>query len=635
MKIRHLIFVAIAVLFAVVPKLLFAQSTSLCDANMMNASPFCTDLNPYGISYSAGTTGYANELYYLNTTGCLDPYTGGVYPVWYKMKISAPGTLNIYMSHSGNCDIDYACWGPFSDQDMEDMCSGYPYSLANYLYDNLPYNVYYDEYYTYGEQWFSHHPNYVDNNYTSATYGMSWLTDWYTTPSGKLVDCSATPSPTEWVHIRNAQVGQWYILLISNWEGCAGTINFMRDASSTAQTDCSITAPVAGDEVCEGETATLTADIASGAVHYRWTAPNGTTQITTGNSLTISNVTMADAGEYTLEVYNGGSYGNPTTCQLIVHPKPVIAVSDVTICRNGTATITASGADTYAWNTGATTAYVTVSPLTTTVYTVTGTNAGMCVSTATVTVTVIDSLILTIAPDTICVGETATVSGPNNLSYVWSNGTEGASITPTSANPSVYTVLGTTPDGCTGTASVYVMPAPTAGFTADAWTVSWENSTITFTDQSADATSWSWDFGCPTDPNNISTEQNPSFTYPYPGYFGVTLTVTSANGCVDRSMHQVTVEGEEYQLFIPSAFSPNDNGVNEKWRAYGFGVISYDCVVYDRWGRIVFWTDNMEEEWDGTAYGVALQADSYAYGIKVTFMNHEDVQYRGTVTILR
>lgn len=351
----------------------FSQASCLCLNNQMNATPFCTDQNPYGVTYTAGTSGYANELYYLNSTGCLDRYSGAPNPVWYKMRISVPGELIIYMSHSGGGDIDYACWGPFTDQDMNNMCSNYtnnPSSLANYLYDNLG-GYYYCQNY-------SHNPNY-----------SSWAYDWYATPSGRLVDCSSTPYASEYVHIHNAQVGEWYILLISNWGGRTGTINFARQASSTAATDCTITAPITGDEVCEGDTATITAMAMSGAIYYNWSGPNGFTQTTTNNTLTIPNISIAQAGEYSVQVWNGSSYGNTTQCDVIVHPNPTLTLAQTaTICKGDSITLSVRGAETYVWNTANTDSNYVVSPDTTTAYQVTGTTFGMCTGTASTTVIV-------------------------------------------------------------------------------------------------------------------------------------------------------------------------------------------------------------------------------------------------------
>ena len=613
----------------------FSQSISLCDNNSMNATPFCTDLNPYGITYNAGTSGYASELYYLNTTGCLDANTGGVNPAWYKMKISNPGTLNIYMAHSAGCDIDYACWGPFSDQEMSDMCSGFPATLGNYLYDNLPYSSYYYYYYQYGEQYFSHHPTYVDNNYSSLTYGMSWTTDWYTVPSGKLVDCSATPSATEWVHIKNAQPGEWYILLISNWEGCNGVINFMSNAAtSTANTDCSITSLVSGDEVCEGDTAILVAEPNQNAVNYTWSGPNGFSQTTVSNKLIISNVTLAQAGQYSVKVYNGASFGDETSCDLIVHPIPKMTISNITICRNDTAMLSVTGAASYLWDSGSTDSSYSVAPSETTVYTVTGTIAGMCTATATVTVSVLDSLIITVMPDSVCVGEHVTVSGHNGLTYLWSDGSTSPHFTPTSADISSYTVVASTVQGCTGTATVYVLPSPVAEFTVDSWTVDWDNATVQFTDLSVDAISWHWTFGGIALSNNTSEEQHPSFTFPYAGFFGVTLDVESENGCKASVSHQIKVAGDEFFLYVPSAFTPNGNTLNDIWKPYGAGVEKYEAYVYDRYGRLMFSTTDIDEGWDGRIKGVLVPVGCYTYRIIVTFVDFSQKIYKGTVTVV-
>lgn len=379
-------------------------ATCLCSGGQMNATPFCTNENPYGLTYAAGTTGYATELYYLNSSGCIDPTSGGPSPAWFKMRISDPGNLTIRLQHGGGGDIDYACWGPFTDADMANMCTGYPASLSTYLYDNL-WDNYYTYYYYYGTQYFSHHPTFTDNDPMNTTYGESWFTDWYATPSGTMVDCSSTPSPTEWIHIRNAQVGQWYIVFISNWLGYSGNITFSTDASSTAQTDCSITSPVTGDEVCEGQTATLTAQSAAGAVYYTWNGPNAFSQNTTTNTLTLPNVTLAQAGTYTMRVWNGTVYGATTQCELIVHPAPNLELESASICVGEPATLTVSGAETYLWNTGSTTETITVRPQETTTYTVTGTTGGMCTATISATVTVNPHYDFEYT-DTICQGET-------------------------------------------------------------------------------------------------------------------------------------------------------------------------------------------------------------------------------------
>lgn len=704
------------VLFFANPGRIFGQANCLCNGSQMNATPFCTDQNPYGLTYSAGTSGYASELYYMNTTGCIDPYSGGPNPAWFKMRISRAGNLTIFLQHTGGGDIDYACWGPFTDADMANMCYSWTTNLSNYLYDNLSVDYSY-YYYYYESQFFSHHPTYVDNNINSTTYGDSWTTDWYNpTPSGTLVDCSSTPSPTEWIHIRNAQVGQWYIVLISNWEGVSGNINFSSDASSTAETDCTITSPVTGDEVCEGETATLTAQMSAGAVHYAWTGPNNFAETTTTNVLTIPNATVAQSGTYTMRVWNGTSYGASTTCELIVHPAPQLQLEDVAVCVGDPATLTASGADTYLWNTGSTTASITVRPQETTTYTVTGTTGGMCTATISATVTVNEGIDL-VFYDTICQGETYNNHGftipantPGTTEHQHAGQTDSgcdssvtlhltvlpAVLIEQSANicagesylfyNETYTESGTydqhfpTADGCDSVVRLHLRVNPNyevvdqrsicqtqlpyyyspADTTFDVGTA--ENATyyfprftsigcdssITLTlrvvENYLELTNLTEDF-CEnheavlevnTTLDNIhwnTGETATQITVKHPG----TFIVTAYTGQCQESA-QVFIPTCDFNMFLPNAITPsNEDGVNDEFFIPDFianQISDVEVVIYDRWGMLVYRSEDAHFRWDGTVNGKISSNTVYTY--RISYLDGND--YRrinsGSITVL-
>ena len=178
------------------------------------------------------------------------------------------------------------------------------------------------------------------------------------------------------------------------------------------------------------------------------------------------------------------------------------------------------------------------------------------------------------------------------------------------------------------------MPSPVAEFTADSWEVDWDNATVQFSDLSVDAISWQWTFGGNAISNNTSTDQNPTFTFPYAGVFGVTLEVESENGCKDQAAHQVKVTGEEFFLYVPSAFTPNNNAINDTWKAYGVGITDFDVVVYDRYGRLMFTTTDINEGWDGRVNGKLVPLGCYSYRIIVSFVNSEQKIYKGTVTVV-
>jgi hypothetical protein len=131
------------------------------------------------------------------------------------------------------------------------------------------------------------------------------------------------------------------------------------------------------DSVCSGISVTLTA---SGATSYTWSTGATSANITVTPTITTS---------YT--VTGANACINTGTTSIKVNPSPTLTVSTTTpICEGAAATLIASGANTYSWNTGATTSSIMVTPTITTTYTVTGTNPNGCKNTDTLSVVVIN-----------------------------------------------------------------------------------------------------------------------------------------------------------------------------------------------------------------------------------------------------
>jgi hypothetical protein len=158
--------------------------------------------------------------------------------------------------------------------------------------------------------------------------------------------------------------------------------------------------------------------------------------------------------------------GTPTcfaqqTKHYIVNPSPTIAISgNLTICAGSTATISASGANTYSWSNNMSGSSILVSPNQTSVYSVTATNTlGNCSANSLVTVSINPVPILTIYGNTLfCIGNlenTLTVSGAN--AYSWSNGSNLSSVSFSPSISTYYSVVGTdTLTGCYSTSSILV-----------------------------------------------------------------------------------------------------------------------------------------------------------------------------------
>lgn len=404
------------------------------------ASPFCTDVNPNGITFPSATSGNAN-VFLTTPIGCLN---GAPNPAWYFMQINSPGNMLIHIIQTGmgNLDVDFACWGPFYANNQADfmdrLCCG--------------------EYELYRSSGTSHTP--TDGNHTNNMGGY---------PINNLIDCSWSNSSTEWCYIPNAQSGQFYILLITNYHGHPGMINFNTVPQSPgATTDCSLLAQVSNNgPVCSGSTIQLTCNNPQPNATYLWNGPNGFTS-TLPNPI-IPNATTSNSGIYSLVITLYGQSSAPATTNVIVNVPPniVLSGSATDICLGNSSSLTASGGTGYIWSNGlGSGSSKIVSPNTTTTYSVTGTLSG-CTDTAHFTLNVLQKPITALStPNTAyCPNNgpvnisTSTTLGGGIYSYNWvgngitninSNNTQ-LSINPNDCNE-IYNVIVTATDqfGCFG-----------------------------------------------------------------------------------------------------------------------------------------------------------------------------------------
>lgn len=160
------------------------------------------------------------------------------------------------------------------------------------------------------------------------------------------------------------------------------------------------------------------------------------------------------------------------------------------------------------------------------------------------------------------------------------------------------------------------------------------NPTVTFTDKSIRAVEWDWFF----DEYGSTIAQNPEFTFPDTGMMEVELVVTHVYGCQDSITKIVDVE-PQITYFLPNAFTPNDDSVNEFFRAAGFfrGIRDYDLKIVSRWGEIVFATSNPSEGWNGRKDNVGKRLPNGVYPYVINFVGPrgQPHQYTGFATLIR
>jgi gliding motility-associated-like protein len=156
---------------------------------------------------------------------------------------------------------------------------------------------------------------------------------------------------------------------------------------------------------------------------------------------------------------------------------------------------------------------------------------------------------------------------------------------------------------------------------------------INFIDLSTGASQGLWSFGDAQE-LNYEAGSNPTHEYILHGGYEVTLEVADSNGCSDVYSRTICLE-EPYNLFVPSGFTVNGDGLNEVFLPRGNGVKTYKLWVYDGRGKVIFESDDIDKGWDGTFEGRLVQSDVYAWIIEVQWTNNNWFSKTGSITLMR
>ncbi|MDD3877644.1 MAG: gliding motility-associated C-terminal domain-containing protein [Bacteroidales bacterium] len=622
-----------------------------------NSLPFCTDTVynfPAGVNAGTAQSGAAYT--------CLGTQPN---PAWYYMEVLNNGPIDIYMSSTPQVDIDFSCWGPFTNQ-------------------------------------------------TSPC--VAQLT------SGNTVDCSYSTAWNETCNIPNAQAGQIYILLICNYSNQPCNINFHQSNTGNPNhgtTNCGILAPPIENNgpLCEGETLEITVTNPNPNATYNWTGPNGFTSNLM--DITIPNVTTGDAGTYSMTITVNGQTSPAVTTVVVVNPMPIVTLApfqnvcgdipdfaltggdpaggtysgqgvtsdmfspssvgpgtytiqyaystpegcadsvtetisvadnpqiiiseDTTICVNNSVSLTASGGASYIWSAFSTTQTITVTPTSTTTYTVTVSNSIGCSSADSVVVTVNQLPPVSIKPENpaLCRGESASLVAGGGTNYLWTSSPSDPTIGSQNTSPIImvspntsttYTVVVSDAYGCESSISVPLTlhPNPIADFQADPKIAPILEPIINFFDNSTGATSWHWYI------EDNTHYYVPVFTHTFTdtGYYEIALTVSNQYGCMDSTFGSIYIQ-PMFTIYIPNTFSPNEDLKNDMFYIYGDGVTEIELRIFDRWGKLLFFTDDVHMGWDGKVNNNKVPEGVYPYRVVYRDGHSKRHILDGTVTLIR
>lgn len=175
-------------------------------------------------------------------------------------------------------------------------------------------------------------------------------------------------------------------------------------------------------------------------------------------------------------------------------------------------------------------------------------------------------------------------------------------------------------------------PTPNADFTFSPVTPTTLNPVVTFYDQSVGAETWQWHLGDYTISNNDVVQHE----YADSGSYEVSLVASNDYYCTDTARQTVIVRFES-TFYLPNSFSPNEDELNDFFGPFTEGVNSDGFIMYifDRWGSLVYQTDNINNPWDGKMDGNYAKDGVYLYYIKFKTVKGEEKKIRGSVTLLK
>ena len=199
-------------------------------------------------------------------------------------------------------------------------------------------------------------------------------------------------------------------------------------------------------------------------------------------------------------------------------------------------------------------------------------------------------------------------------------------------------------DGCSAKKTikdfVKVSPKPNADFSVSNKYPTTINPSVTFiTPKNTDDNKlYIWYFG---DGDSVVASSNTIVSHDYPDGSSKTykpkLIVVNQNDCSDTSFYDITVN-PEFTFYMPNAFTPNGDGINEYFSGTGIGITQYEITIFNKQGTPVFTSDDMDKKWDGNdkfSENVPAPDGVYAWVVYVTDAFGKKHKYMGQVNVIR
>lgn len=358
--------------------------------------------------------------------------------------------------------------------------------------------------------------------------------------------------------------------------------------------------------LCEGQSVTY--DAGNGYESYQWS--NGSAQ---------QKITASTAGTYIAIVTKNGCIAKDTVKILSVVPLPLFSLGvDTSLCDKQTLSYNFNlNQAVYQWSDGSSSNSNMISKAGT--WWLTVAQQG-CSATDSIHISYKPLPAVNLGNDTtLCENSTLQLSAfNNNATYLWGDGSNAANYTISKAGN--YSVTATV-NGCSVSDAITVTYKSIPGFTLGPDQLVCKGQIIVLNPVVNPVANYVWQDG--------STQS--FFTVTTDGIY----TLIASNDC-GRLSDSVRISFALCSISMPSAFTPNKDGINDIFRVkYPFPVSKYNMAIYNRWGQKIFESSDITRGWDGTFKGLSLSMDTYIWIISLTDTEGKKQNAKGTVTLIR
>ena len=419
--------------------------------------------------------------------------------------------------------------------------------------------------------------------------------------------------------------------------------------------------------ICPNNTGTLSITNPVTGITYNWyAAVTGGTSLSTGTTYTTPTVTASTT--YYVEAVNAAGCASAPRVPVVVTvgTRPAAPTANpVSVCPNNTATlaviapVAGIGYNWYAAVTGGTslstgTTYTTPTVTASTTYYVEAVNAAGCTSTPRVPVVVTvgtQPAAPTVDPVSVCPNNTANLAVTNpvtGITYNWYAAATGGTIlatgttytTPVVTASTTYYVEAVNTGGCTSTSRTAVviiflpkLPAPVA----QATTIGVNSVTFTWTAVTgANGYQVSVNNGAYMTPSSgnlglihIATGLQPLSTVTFK------VKALGPQSCQNSDSATASAKTLSDEIYIPNSFTPNGDGHNDIFKAYGNIIASIDMKIFNQWGQMIFASTDFSLGWNGVYNGKKQPVGVYIYIMSLKLIDGTTVTRKGDINLIR